>query len=68
MKKIMILFTLSSVLLSCNVNPSKEARIQTLEAEIQEISNKLIKIENDFQTLEVANDLLKARIEVLENL
>ena len=65
LKKIFIA-VFSLCLFGCNMNPSKEARIQKLETEIQETMDKINKLEVKFQTLEVENEQLRTRVLVLE--
>ncbi len=48
------------------MNPSKEARIQKLEAEISMVTDKVKKIENSVQILKAENEELTTRINVLE--
>ena len=67
MKKVLILIIFTSFLISCNINPNKEARIQKLEAEIQLVTDKVNELENKIQTLEAVNEQLKTRVHDLEN-
>lgn len=66
MKKVILISTLFLFLLSCNMNPSKEARLQKLEAEIQQSMEKINTLEASVQALEQTNTQLKTRIEELE--
>jgi len=66
MKKAILITTLSLFLFSCNINPSKEARLQKLEAEMQQSMEKITTLEASVQALEKINTQLKARIVVLE--
>ena len=66
MKKLLLISTLTFFFAGCNMNPSKEARIQKLETEIQEVEDKLQQLEDKIQTLEEVNEELKARILELE--
>jgi len=66
MKKAILIATLSLFLFSCNINPSKEARLQKLEAEMQQSMEKITTLEASVQALEKINTQLKARIVVLE--
>lgn len=66
MKKAALLTILSLFLLGCNMNPSKEARLQKLEAEIQQSMEKINTLEASVQALEQTNTQLKTRIEELE--
>ena len=67
MKKTLLIITFASFLISCNINPNKEARIQKLEAEIQLVTDKVNELENKIQTLEAVNEQLKTRVHDLEN-
>jgi len=66
MKKIFFIATFSLLLFGCNMNPSKEARIQKLETKIQETMDQVNKLEDKVQTLEVENEQLKTRVLELE--
>lgn len=50
MKKALLFSILTSVLLSCNMNPSKEQRIQKLETELQKSQEKISKLEQQIKT------------------
>ncbi len=67
MKKIILILFTVGFLTSCNLNPSKEARIQKLEAEIQKMALKIEEIETRVQVVEVANEKLQNKIHLLEN-
>ena len=66
MNKLILTATLSLFLLGCNMNPSKEARLQKLEAEIEQSMDNVNELENRIQTLEKANALLKKKVTELE--
>ena len=66
MKNIFLIATLSFLFFGCNSNPNKGARIQKLEAEVQESIQGINKLEDRVQTLESVNKELKARITELE--
>jgi len=66
MKKIFLIASCTLFFVGCNMNPSKEARIQELETEIKLTVDKLNELENKVQLLLVTNDELKARIVELE--
>ncbi len=66
MKKTLLIITFASFLISCNINPNKEARIQKLETEIQMATDKINDLDTRVQSLEVANKQLKTRIHDLE--
>lgn len=59
--------TLSFFIVGCNMNPSKEARIQKLESEIQDSSKKIKQLEKRVEGLEEMNKQLISRIEEVEN-
>jgi len=67
MKKLLLTATLSFLFLGCNMNPSKEARIQQLESEIKQAKEQISELEERVQTLEDLNELLKNRLIQLEN-
>lgn len=66
MKKIFVIITFSLFFIGCNMNPSKEARIQKLETEIQQALDKINQLENSVQSLEGINEQLKTRVLELE--
>lgn len=66
MKKLLLLAFLSLTIFGCNVNPSKEARIQQLESEIEQTTEKIDTLISKVQTLESVNKQLKSRILELE--
>lgn len=66
MKKIFLITTCSLFFFGCNMNPSKEARIQELETELKLAVNQLNELQSKVQLIEVANEELKARIVELE--
>ena len=66
MKKALLIITIASFFIGCNINPSKETRIQKLETEIQMTVNKVNELESKVQTLEVSSAQLKTRIHELE--
>ena len=66
MKKIFFIATFSLLLFGCNMNPSKEARIQKLEMEVEQTLNKINELESSVQTLEVENERLRTRVLELE--
>ncbi|MBT8236706.1 MAG: hypothetical protein KJO04_10980 [Bacteroidia bacterium] len=67
MKKLLLTATLSLLFLACNMNPSKEARIQNLETEMQQATERISELEDRVQTLEDLNEVLKTRVIQLEN-
>jgi hypothetical protein len=67
MKKVLLLAAFSFFFFGCNMNPSKEARLQKLEAEIQHSIDKISQLESSLQTLELENQQLKTRVDELEN-
>ncbi len=66
MKKVILMIVCLFFLLSCNINPNKEERIQKLETTIQEVTDKVSELENKIETLEVMNQQLKTRTDTLE--
>lgn len=66
MKKTILIITFASLLISCNINPNKEARIQKLETEIQMATVKINDLDKRVESLEVVNEQLKTRIDDLE--
>ena len=66
MKNIILIAVLSSFLFGCNMNPSKEARIQKLEAELQKTLDNVKKLDTKIQTLESINAAFKTRVIELE--
>ena len=67
MKKVIVIFSLSILLLGCNANPSKETRIQKLETEIQVAIKKIDQLEEKIITLEEESIILELKIEELNN-
>jgi len=67
MKKVLLLAAFSFILFGCNMNPSKEARIRKLEAEMQSSIDKISVLESSVRMLEEENKELKTRIVGLEN-
>ena len=65
-KKIVLIATLSVFLSGCNMNPSKEARIQKLETEIQQSLEKIEDLEARVQALESQNEQLQKKILIFE--
>jgi len=68
MKKVLLIITIAGFFIGCKMNPSKEARIQKLETEIQMTIHKVNELESRVQTLEVLNAQLKTRIHELEKM
>ncbi len=66
MKKTLLIITFVSLLISCNINPNKEARITKLETEIQMATDKINELDDKIQSIEVINEQLKTRIQDLE--
>lgn len=63
MKKVFVIIAISVLFIGCNVNPSKEARIQKLENEIQLSMEKINQLEKRIETLEEINEGLQIKIE-----
>lgn len=66
MKNILSVFAITLCLFGCDMNPSKEARIQKLEMEVEQTLNKINELESSVQTLEVENERLRTRVLELE--
>lgn len=66
MKRIFLVTILALAFVACNKNPSKEARIRTLETAIQQATEKISTLETSIQALEKTNEELKSRILELE--
>ncbi len=66
MKKTFLIIIFASFLISCNINPNKEARITKLETEIQMATDKIIELDERVKAVEVINEQLKTRIIDLE--
>ena len=64
---ILLITTCSLFIFSCNINPSKEARIKSLETEIKQTITKINNLESKVKLLESSNEQLKSRIIELEN-
>ena len=65
-KKITLLSLMALSLSGCNPNPSKEARIQKLEAEIEVSIEQIEELKVRIETLENLNEELHSRIRTLE--
>ena len=50
----------------CDMNPSKEARIQQLESEMQQALEKIDKLEDKYQAIDSINLQLQTKILELE--
>ena len=61
-KKTVLIATLSVFLSGCNMNPSKEARIQKLEMEIQQSLEKIEDLETRVGALESQNEELQKKL------
>ena len=62
MKKTLIVITMSILVFGCNMNPSKETRIQKLESENQQLMQKVNQLEKKLEELEIAHEQLKKSI------
>lgn len=67
MKKGLVIVVISLLFIGCNMNPSKEARIQKLETEILQAIEKINQLENRVESLEVMNEQLESRLLEVEN-
>ena len=61
-KKTILIATVFLFLSGCNMNPSKEARIQKLEMEIQQSLEKIEDLETRIGALESQNEELQKKI------
>jgi septal ring factor EnvC (AmiA/AmiB activator) len=61
-KTTVLIATFSVFLSGCNMNPSKEARIQKLETGIQQSQDKIEGLETRVRALESQNEQLQKRI------
>ena len=62
MKKTLIVIAMSILVFGCNMNPSKETRIQKLESENQQLMQKVNQLEKKLEELEIAHEQLKKSI------
>lgn len=67
MKKVFLCIACSVFLLGCNMNPSKEARIQKLETEIEQTLDRVSELESSIQTLKGINEDLITKVSELES-
>lgn len=67
MKKAFGIIALSIFFIGCTMNPSKEARIQKLEREIQQSLEKIDQLESKVAALQSVNETLKTKISTIEN-
>ena len=65
-KKTVLIASLLVFLSGCNMNPSKEARIQELESAIEQSQEKIEDLETRVQALENQNEQLQNRMLVFE--
>jgi len=65
-KKTVLIASLTVFLYGCNLNPSKEARIQKLETDIEQSLEKIGGLETRVQILESQNKKLQAKLQALE--
>ncbi len=66
MKKVILIAAFSLLLIGCNMNPSKEARIHKLETEMLKAMDKIRSLESRIQNLEDIKGELNTRILELE--
>ncbi len=66
MKKVILIASVSLFFTACNMNPSKEARLQELETEMLKAMDKIGKLESRIQILEDMNGELNAKMLELE--
>jgi len=67
MKKGLVIVVVSILFIGCNMNPSKEARIQKLETEMLQSIEKINQLENKVKSLEDINEQLQSRLLAVEN-
>lgn len=67
MKKGLVIVVISLLFIGCNMNPSKEARIQKLETEMLQSIEKINQLENKVKSLEDINEQLQSRLLEVEN-
>jgi PBP1b-binding outer membrane lipoprotein LpoB len=63
MKKVTVIIAISVFFIGCNMNPSKEARIQKLETEIQQSMEKINQFKERIEILEEMNTGLQLKIQ-----
>ena len=56
MRHVVLLSFLAVMLLGCNMNPNKEARIEQLETELEQTKEKIDVLESRIQALENARE------------
>ena len=66
MRKLFLLVLTVFLLHGCNMNPSKEARIQKLEYTVELTSEQFKSLELKIEELEKQNEQLQRRIRLLE--
>jgi hypothetical protein len=63
----LLITAISLSCIGCNINPSKEARIQALETQMINAMDKIDSLEKRIKTLEGVNEELKISIHELED-
>ena len=66
MKKLIILTTIVVFFIGCNIKPSKEARIQKLETELQQTLEAVDELNQRVAELEAEQKQLKIKIDHLQ--
>lgn len=66
MKNLLLIAACSLFLFGCNMNPSKEARIQKLETELEQTMSKIDGLEEKVQELTLENEILKVSLNKLK--
>jgi len=66
MKNICLPIVLSLLICGCNINPSKEARVQKLETELQQSIDKINQLESKLKILEDNYEQFKSKVAELE--
>jgi cell division protein FtsB len=67
MKKVLGIVFLSLCIYGCTINPSKEGRLQQLEADIEQSVKKIDSLSTKIQAPEIANKQLESRLVALES-
>lgn len=67
MKNALGIFTVLILMFGCNMNPSKEARIQHLESAMESSREEISQLEMRVEILEKSNVDLMAKIAEIEN-
>jgi len=66
MRKVFLILSCAVLLGSCNMNPSKEARITLLENQVQTVTQEMNLLEQKVKELETTKAELETKIKALE--